>query len=1089
MKRRLFILSLSILFISFLKAQNVVSVKGRQILLNGKPYQVRGFCYDPVGYGKTRFDGVDFSKLSTDISLMKGACVNTIRTYYPITDESALNAFAAAGIKIIMGFPSYDDRGAKAGPDMQGGSYLNYIQKYRSHPAILMWEFGNEYNYHPEWFGGNIANWYGMLNNAANAVHQLDPDHPVATAHGELPSSQAISMCPSVDVWGMNVYRWDNPETIFKQWFSLSGKPMYLSEAGTDSYNQMTKTIDESMQAQAMDSIWNDVSRYSALCSGATFFEFSDNLSKAWNGSAYIQETGGAAYDVPYDKFGNEEFFGSVDINRTPKKAFNMLGSYFCKPFVVNNPPVVSITSPSNNSSYKEGESIVINVSASDTDGKIYKVELFDGNTKIGEDYSYPYSFIWNFPKQGTHSITARAFDYGWATAVSSVIAVTVNAVATAPFSGMEAPIPGRIEAEDYDIGGQGVAYFDKSPGNAGNTYRDDDVDIQYLYEKEYRYSIGYVQAGEWLKYSVNVKEDGKYNFSVNVASPLSGRAFHLEMDGVNISGSVAVPNSGGWNTFVNIEIRDIPLKAGSHILKVYMETDGFKLNYIETIPSVVSTTSTPYKGTHWIIPGKVEAEDYDEGGNNVGYFDSTPANINGSYRSDGVDISEYKGDARFSIGYITPGEWLKYTVNVTQSGRYDLKFNVSSIYTDKKLHMEVDGKNITGLVSIPNTGGWNVYNSVSVQNVSLTSGIHVFRVYMDTDGLKFNYFEVVPVTANQTPVVNITSPASNSEYTEGNIVEIAADASDDMSVVKVEFYLGNNKVGEKLSAPYSLILSNLSAGSYSLSAKAFDNTGLSSISPVFQFSVKSHLKNPENPSGIEQGISYNYYEGNWSSVPDFSGLNTVKTGKIADIDQSPRRISDYFGFRYYGYINVPTDGVYTFYTLSDDGSKFYIGDQLIVNNDGIHPAVERSGSIGLKAGKHRFVLDYFDNSGGEVIVLSYEGPGITKQRLPASAFYRSVSGSFRLSHPDKSLNAGSFFLYPNPVSSFLNVRITSQERYNVKIRVTDVDLRTKILTEGIVEPGVNNLQILMSELESGIYFINIDTGRETFTSKVVLIK
>ena len=99
-----------------------------------------------------------------------------------------------------------------------------------------MWELGNEYNYHPEWFEGDIRNWYEALNNAAEVIHQNDRSHPVSTAHGELPDALALSSCPNVDVWGMNMYRWDNPEAVFSEWDAVSSKPMYLSEAGADSY-------------------------------------------------------------------------------------------------------------------------------------------------------------------------------------------------------------------------------------------------------------------------------------------------------------------------------------------------------------------------------------------------------------------------------------------------------------------------------------------------------------------------------------------------------------------------------------------------------------------------------------------------------------------------------------------------------------------------------------------------------------------------------------------------------------------------------------------------------------------------------------
>ena len=194
----------------------------------------------------------------------------------------------------------------------------------------MFWELGNEYNYHPEWFDGNIQTWYRALNQAAERIHQNDTLHPVATAHGELPDSLALSMCQQIDLWGMNVYRWDNPEGIFAQWRSLSSKPMYLSEAGADSYMSISakgykKGENEQAQADAIAAILNSVFSNRGLCSGLTLYAFNDELWKAGNNSKY--DVGGFAPNssgVPYDGSPNEEYWGIVDINRTPKKAFDI---------------------------------------------------------------------------------------------------------------------------------------------------------------------------------------------------------------------------------------------------------------------------------------------------------------------------------------------------------------------------------------------------------------------------------------------------------------------------------------------------------------------------------------------------------------------------------------------------------------------------------------------------------------------------------------------------------------------------------------------------------------------------------------------
>ncbi|MBO0953375.1 PA14 domain-containing protein, partial [Fibrella forsythiae] len=131
------------------------------------------------------------------------------------------------------------------------------------------------------------------------------------------------------------------------------------------------------------------------------------------------------------------------------------------------------------------------------------------------------------------------------------------------------------------------------------------------------------------------------------------------------------------------------------------------------------------------------------------------------------------------------------------------------------------------------------------------------------------------------------------------------------------------------------------------------------------------------------------YYEGNWGVLPDFGSLTPAKTGTNGLPDRGVRSRDDNYGLRFTGYVNVPTDGVYTFYTYSDDGSKLLIGTTEVVNNDGGHAEQERSGTIGLKAGTHAITIPYFQGGGGQTLTVSYSGPGIGKQTIPASAFFR----------------------------------------------------------------------------------------------------
>jgi hypothetical protein len=148
-------------------------------------------------------------------------------------------------------------------------------------------------------------------------------------------------------------------------------------------------------------------------------------------------------------------------------------------------------------------------------------------------------------------------------------------------------------------------------------------------------------------------------------------------------------------------------------------------------------------------------------------------------------------------------------------------------------------------------------------------------------------------------------------------------------------------------------------------------------------------LRTPENPSGTVAGLEYKYYEGYWSQLPDFNTMTPVKTGQVANFDLSVRQRDSGYGLQFTGFITVPQDGQYTFFTNSDDGSKVFIGSTQVLFNDNTQGNSEKSGSIGLKAGTHAFTVTYFQSGGGQSLNVSFQGPGVPKQAIPASVLRR----------------------------------------------------------------------------------------------------
>ena len=149
--------------------------------------------------------------------------------------------------------------------------------------------------------------------------------------------------------------------------------------------------------------------------------------------------------------------------------------------------------------------------------------------------------------------------------------------------------ISGVIQAEDYDVGGQSVSFYDKDFVNEGNVYREDGVDVvgfgcsdSAMTQDCKGYAIGYTQAGEWLEYTVNVIVASKYKFRANVATGLEGGSFRLFLDGKAISDTVAVPQGEDWNTYGFVDGETVELAKGDHILKIQFTGSYVNMDWIK---------------------------------------------------------------------------------------------------------------------------------------------------------------------------------------------------------------------------------------------------------------------------------------------------------------------------------------------------------------------------------------------------------------------------------------------------------------------------------------------------------------------------
>lgn len=142
-------------------------------------------------------------------------------------------------------------------------------------------------------------------------------------------------------------------------------------------------------------------------------------------------------------------------------------------------------------------------------------------------------------------------------------------------------PVPGRIEAEDYDTNGAGISYYDSTSGNSGNIYRNDDVDVEATTDAGGGFDVGWIASGEWICYTVNVQATAVYQFGFRVASANGPGNLQVALDGVPLC-SASTPLTGGWQNWTTVLVSNLVLTAGTHLLRLDFPVGGFNLNYVQ---------------------------------------------------------------------------------------------------------------------------------------------------------------------------------------------------------------------------------------------------------------------------------------------------------------------------------------------------------------------------------------------------------------------------------------------------------------------------------------------------------------------------
>ena len=162
------------------------------------------------------------------------------------------------------------------------------------------------------------------------------------------------------------------------------------------------------------------------------------------------------------------------------------------------------------------------------------------------------------------------------------------TAVPQTAYNDKPATIPGKIEAENYDVGGHNKAFYDNDRENQGKVYREDEVDVVAIDDSKCGdaactgYAIGYTNEGEWVEYTINVAADAKYDITANVATASDASAMQLLIDDTEITESVAVEKIDSvWTTYKVVDIGSVELKKGEHVLRLLITGSFLNVDWI----------------------------------------------------------------------------------------------------------------------------------------------------------------------------------------------------------------------------------------------------------------------------------------------------------------------------------------------------------------------------------------------------------------------------------------------------------------------------------------------------------------------------
>jgi len=416
-----------------------------------------------------------------------------------------------------------------------------------------------------------------------------------------------------------------------------------------------------------------------------------------------------------------------------------------------------------------------VNLTVAVTGGTPTSISFYDGDSLIGTTNQLPYQLNAGNLQVGKHNFYARIYD-GANFNISNLVTVIVGE--QLPYSGVPIAIPGTFDAAHYDIfeggNGNGIAYQDLSVKNQGNFRLNESVDAATVTNEGN--TVGWISAGEWLEYTVNVQQPGNYTMTFRYASGnnAGGGPMRIESDGVLAKSGITVNSSGNWNIWTTKTVTDVPLKGGQQVLRIFFEQGEFNLGRVTFAYASPLTYNQPVA---------------DAGPNQIIVLPQTTASLNGT--------------------------------GSTNPGGGALTYQWTQVYGPSVLQIS------NATVANPNIS-------------TLQQGVYLMKLLVDNGSYSDvdEVYIISSTSSNVPPKVSIFTPANNASYIESETIAITAITSDlNDSVVKVDFYANSTKLGSITQPPYTWSWTP-AVGSYNLTAVAHDSFGDSTISNLVAITI-----------------------------------------------------------------------------------------------------------------------------------------------------------------------------------------------------------------------------------------------------------